>query len=48
MTGVICSVCGGNMDEDMQTGDLMCDCCGIIVRYNGTEDHSFCEEDDKE
>lgn len=44
MSGVTCSLCGGDMVEDMQTGDMACDCCGFIIRYDGTEDYSLLYE----
>lgn len=44
MSGTICSLCGGDMVEDMQTGDMTCDCCGLIMRYDGTYDYSLFNE----
>lgn len=41
MSGVTCPLCGGDMVEDMQTGDMTCDCCGLIVKYDGMEDYSL-------
>lgn len=44
MSGTICPICGGDMVEDMQTGDMACDCCGFIIRYDGTYDYSLFNE----
>lgn len=44
MSGTICSICGGDMVEDMCTGDMTCDCCGLIIRYDGTYDYSLFNE----
>lgn len=41
MSGTICPICGGDMVEDMQIGDMTCDCCGLIIRYDGTADYSL-------
>ena len=41
MNGVTCPLCGGDMGEDMQTGDMTCDCCGYIMRYGGGADYSL-------
>lgn len=41
MSGVTCPLCGGDMVEDMQTGDMTCDCFGYIMRYSGGADYSL-------
>lgn len=44
MSGVICPFCGGDMVEDMHTGDMTCDCCYLTVRYDGTYDYNLFNE----
>lgn len=44
MSGTVCPLCGGNMYEDMYTGDISCDCCHLIIRYDGTYDYSLYNE----
>lgn len=41
MTGAVCPLCGGEMHEDMYSGDSTCDCCDLIVKYDGMEDYSL-------
>ena len=43
----ICKECGGWLVEDIQTGEMNCDTCGIIILPDGTIDKSDCEDNEE-
>lgn len=35
MFGIVCRICGGDMDEILHGDGIQCDTCGFIVRSDG-------------
>lgn len=38
MTGVVCKICGGDMEELVGGDGAQCSTCGFIIRSDGSED----------
>jgi uncharacterized Zn finger protein (UPF0148 family) len=43
---IICKECGGWLIEDVRTGEMNCDTCGIRILPDGTIDKSDCEDEE--
>ena len=44
MTGLICPICGGDMDEIYHGDGIQCDTCNFIIRSDGLDDYSETDE----
>lgn len=40
---LVCDLCGGRLEENIHTGELICDTCHIRILPDGTVDESDCE-----
>lgn len=44
MSGIICPLCGGDMEEIIGGDGIQCDTCYFIIRSDGSRDYSEIEE----
>lgn len=47
MTGIFCSICGGNIEELMSGEGAVCDTCGFRIRSDGSYDYSEVETEEE-
>lgn len=45
MTGIICPVCGGDLNEIIHGDGVQCETCGYIIRSDGSSDVSEMEDE---
>lgn len=46
MNGLVCPLCGGEMEEIIIEDGIQCDTCSLIIRSNGYRDYSEMDIED--